>query len=168
MALCSSSDTSEVALGAGEGSRQLGGAVATAAVQHGAPAGIAQHIPPARLFPQVSDAPLALEEEVVGQSVKNHLSFLQTHGAEQSLGEEQIADLVRRGFVELFPTVPAAEAEVGGPLVLSPLGNVRKEREGRVKNRVITDLRQANRLARRSERVVPRRGSRVGRRLVLH
>eukprot|EP00971_Amphidinium_carterae_P077613 1534489-Amphidinium_carterae.1 len=76
---------------------------------------------------------------------------MQTYGADLSPGEEQIAELVRRGFVELFPSVEAAEAAVGGPLVLSPLGNVRKERDGRIKNRVITDLRQANRLAQRTE-----------------
>eukprot|EP00971_Amphidinium_carterae_P071614 1416383-Amphidinium_carterae.1 len=85
MALCSSS---EVAV-SGEGSGHLGGAVATTwragwyCSAHSS----------GRTFPQVSDAPLALEEEVVGQSVRNHPSFLQTHGAEQSPGEEQIADL---------------------------------------------------------------------------
>eukprot|EP00971_Amphidinium_carterae_P292773 5812521-Amphidinium_carterae.1 len=43
---------------------------------------------------------------------------------------------------------------VGGPLTLSALGNIRKVKEGVVKDRIISDLREANKLPSRNERVV--------------
>eukprot|EP00971_Amphidinium_carterae_P263178 5221594-Amphidinium_carterae.1 len=60
--------------------------------------------------------------------------------------------MLARGFVDWYPDVESAVRDVGGPLILSPLGNIRKERDGVVKNRIITDLREANKLASRFER----------------
>eukprot|EP00971_Amphidinium_carterae_P351104 6491912-Amphidinium_carterae.3 len=66
-----------------------------------------------------------------------------------ALWEEQLGTVSARGFVDWYPDVECAVRDVGGrgPLILSPLGYIRKERDGVVKNRIITDLREANKLS---------------------
>eukprot|EP00971_Amphidinium_carterae_P329158 6461458-Amphidinium_carterae.1 len=149
MALCS---RSEVAV-AGERPGHLGGAVATT--------WCAVHSP-CRAFPRFLMPDLALEEEeVVGQSVSQEppLFFCRHMALCSHLARSRLRILCGEALWSCSRQWRQQKPRLADvPLVLSPLGNVRKEREGRVKNRVITDLRQANRLAQRSERVVlPRR-----------
>eukprot|EP00971_Amphidinium_carterae_P273999 5438178-Amphidinium_carterae.1 len=90
---------------------------------------------------------------LVESSCINHPSFYDTHGEEVAPGEAQILSMAQKGFLDVFSSLEVAEGQVG-PLVLSPLGNLRKTRHGRVKDRLISDVRGVNRLAGQGERVV--------------
>eukprot|EP00971_Amphidinium_carterae_P339300 6477003-Amphidinium_carterae.2 len=127
--------------------------IAASWLVEGAPIGIARPIPAGGFFPQSVQEREKGENELEHSALSNHPSFYHSFGDGDSPGQEQIADMIVRGFVELFPDRRAAEEQVG-PLVVCPLGNLRRVKQGKVKDRLISDLRLANQLAARQERVV--------------
>eukprot|EP00971_Amphidinium_carterae_P264879 5254147-Amphidinium_carterae.1 len=69
----------------------------------GAPIGIARPIPAGGLFPRCVQEKEREEEDLDQSRVHNHPSFYQTFGEEDAPGQEQIAIMLSKGFVELFP-----------------------------------------------------------------
>lgn len=118
----------------------------------GAPVGISAMIPPTGYFPSDQDAS---QEELwaLQSAAKNHASFYRAVDGRRP-GEDVIQTMISVGLVEVFEDERAAEAALGSPLVVSPLGTLTKTVNGRLRHRLISDYRQPNRAARRSQRLV--------------
>eukprot|EP00971_Amphidinium_carterae_P308621 6132899-Amphidinium_carterae.2 len=119
----------------------------------GAPVGIACAIPPSGLFPAECHKREVEEPHLAADPGGNHWSFDCNFGEELAPGLAQILEMESKGFVTIYPSLEVAESACG-KIFLSPLGNLRKQKHGRVKDRLITDLRVPDLLAERVERIV--------------
>ena len=131
--------------------------------EKGFPVGIAEPITPSGLLPAVEESRelTARQLEDLSQWTENHASFDQPEG-DALPAHALLKDLLDQGFAFLFETLSDAEAWLGAPVVVSPLGDVTKEKsDGSIKHRLIMDLRasEVNRASVVQERqVLPRFG----------
>ena len=114
-------------------------------LEHGAPLGIEQEIPPGGHFPLHDDStaePLEVLESA--ETCRgNHPSFLALDEQGGQPARDQLCELVEQGFGILYTTQSAAEKELGVRCYPAPLGDVVRPVPGApAKHRLIQDLRR--------------------------
>lgn len=119
----------------------------------GAPAGISKNIEdPGRIFPP--DVPGDFHE---GAELPDHtLHKNYTSVDDDPAAGPEVERLIETGFVQAFSTHDELSKWLGGPPHLSKLGMITKEKDGRVKRRLILDCKESgvNRLARSGGRLI--------------
>ena len=119
--------------------------------------GILRSITPGKLFPAFASPAEADTLEANCWAKGNHPSFGLTHnGEDEPPGLDVLRGYHEKGYATRYTTLAAAERK-HGELVISPLGNLTKEKaDGTLKHRIIQDLRRggANLLAELFERIV--------------
>ena len=109
----------------------------------GAPVGIAVPVTPGGLLPRIKETATLTPDELSAQAAydANHSSFNVEHdGRKPALDELQ--SLVNQGFARLCRDREHAEQLLGANIVVSPLGDVVKQRpDGALKHRLIQDFR---------------------------
>ena len=115
-------------------------------LERGAPFGVAEPIKPGGLLPLIVERAALTADELYDQVVfsDNHKSFKEIVDGGQPAMEE-LTELVDAGFARLCKDLDDAEAWLGKRPVVSPLGNVTKEKaDGSIKNRLIQDFRASS------------------------
>ena len=111
-------------------------------LREGAPMGLDAAIEPGHLFPKVEPKPEKTLEELDAEErwQNNHPSFELLHGGGEPPGVELIKGYVEKKMGKLFQSVKEAEAFVGTRIHPAPMGNVTTVKNGKLKHRVIQDL----------------------------
>ena len=130
-------------------------------LESGFPVGIKLPLEPGGLLPRIDEQASLTPEDLEDKArwSHNHQSFDTPEGTAQP-AHELLLDLVDKGYAYVFKDLAAAEAWLGAPVFVSPLGDVVKQRpDGTHKHRLIMDLRasEVNATSRVQERqVLPR------------
>lgn len=116
-------------------------------IEEGAPAGVVKDMPELDwLFPQVKAEEMGKPEDLE----VDYASFANYDGVEDDkAAAEIIQGFIKAGYIHAYDTAEQAEMAVGGKLVISKLGVVKKERTNpttgvvTIKTRIILDCKQS-------------------------
>ena len=120
----------------------------------GTPAGIAEQVPASGIFPptdSVAEAKRLRDLAVYTEGFSNYVSI-----EESPHGEGVLNDLVKSGFVKVFPDEQSAISYLEANPVVAKMALISKEKDGVLKHRLILDCRVSgsNERATRNERIV--------------
>ena len=118
------------------------GKVAADWVRHGAPAGILSQPLLAGVFPlaQLNDEDVLEPEDLEGdvEIFRNYAGMDEDENV-----WSQVHEFVEKGFLKAFESLSESEEYLGGTPVLSRFGQVTKVRFGKLKRRLILDVKQS-------------------------
>ena len=115
-------------------------------LRKGAPVGIAAPVVPGGLLPRISEQATLSPEDLFDMAVydANHSSFNLEHDGHKPARDE-LQGLVDQGFARLCRDRQHAEELLGSQVVVSPLGDVVKQRpDGTLKHRLIQDFKASS------------------------